>query len=152
MTDEIKGKIQQYNQSCLLRYFLSQCSYGMLVYESMIFNFFFFFSSLSQIKVGISSLLRKKKVAFEFRVLYQNEDWTPIPLQVFHSAFELFHPSCFQYHNYQLVERRNDWLYLLSLRIEYFLILSFLDWYRYFQVHMEVWSMLEFNGDILFRM
>ncbi|KAM3725323.1 Uncharacterized protein ACO02O_02211 [Dirofilaria immitis] len=28
---------------------------------------------------------------------------------VFHSAFELFHPSCFQYHNYQLVERGKDW-------------------------------------------
>ncbi|KAL3982973.1 hypothetical protein ACH3XW_49290 [Acanthocheilonema viteae] len=28
---------------------------------------------------------------------------------VFHSAFELFHPSCFQYHNYQLVERGNNW-------------------------------------------
>ncbi|VDM94851.1 unnamed protein product [Thelazia callipaeda] len=28
---------------------------------------------------------------------------------VFHSAFELFHPSCFHYHNYQLIQRNENW-------------------------------------------
>uniref|UniRef100_F1LDF4 DUF7808 domain-containing protein n=1 Tax=Ascaris suum TaxID=6253 RepID=F1LDF4_ASCSU len=28
---------------------------------------------------------------------------------VFHSAFDLFHRSCFNYHNYQLVQRGDDW-------------------------------------------
>ncbi|VDN52211.1 unnamed protein product, partial [Dracunculus medinensis] len=33
----------------------------------------------------------------------------PGAYEVFHSAFDLFHKSCFQYHNYQLSEQNENW-------------------------------------------